>query len=386
MISIKKLNAISSVVENILGSDYLLSDNEANPEGILVRSAQCHNMPFNSALKAIARAGAGTNNIPIDYCTKNGIVVFNTPGANANAVKELVFAAIMMSSRNLLEAVEWCKTLKGKGKEIPDIVEKGKSMFVGQEVKGKTLGVIGLGAIGVMVANEGQDIGLKVYGYDPFISVEHAWGLNRSVRRATSLEDLVANCDYISIHVPLNKDTHGYFNARLCSMVKQGATLLNFSRGEIVDSDAVLAGLEVGMLKNYIVDFPTDEMLSAKGVVCIPHLGASTPESEENCAEMAAKQLKDFLENGNIKNSVNMPDCYMARSGGMRICIINENKPNMIGQLTAALALKHANIANMINKSRGNVAYTIFDLDEHVNDGLVEKLKSIDGVIRVTVL
>ena len=386
MTNIKTLNSISSVVREVMGPTYDIRDDADRPEGILVRSAKCHDMVFNPELLAIARAGAGVNNIPLDRCTQSGIVVFNTPGANANAVKELVFAAMMMSSRNLLEAVEWCKTLKGQGAEVPALVEKSKSRFVGSEVRGKKLGVIGLGAIGVLVANEGAAIGLEVSGFDPFISVEHAWKLSRAVRRADSLEDLVSDCDYISLHVPLSKSTKGYFSAKLCEKVKKGATLMNFSRGELVDIDAVLASLEVGQLRRYITDFPSDEVIGVPNVICIPHLGASTPESEENCAAMAAEELKDYIENGNIKHSVNLPDCELPPAGRERICIINANMPNMIGQFTAALSAHGANITNMLNKSRGDYAYTMIDLDETAGSNISRELSAINGVIRLRVI
>ena len=387
MFKIRTLNAISSVVHEILTPDrYTIADDIASPDALLVRSAKCLDMTFSKELRAIARAGAGVNNIPIERCTQEGIVVFNTPGANANAVKELVFASMMMASRNLYDAIDWCKSLQGKGDEIGSLVETGKKRFIGKELKGKTLGVIGLGAIGVLVANEGFAIGMNVVGYDPFISVEHAWKLSRSIHRVLSLDELVAQCDYISIHVPLTKDTRNYLSADTIYNIKRGATVLNFARGELVESEAMLNALEDGIVSKYIVDFPSEEMIDANNVICIPHLGASTPESEENCAVMAAEQLSDFLENGNIANSVNFPACELARMGEMRICIVNTNKPNMIGQFTALLSEKGANITNMLNKSRGSIAYTMFDLDETINNGIIEKLMQINGVIRVTTL
>lgn len=387
MFRIKTLNSISNAIYDHLNKEnFAVSPDMESPDGILVRSAKCIGMEYNKELKAIARAGAGVNNIPVDGCTETGIVVFNTPGANANAVKELVFAAMMMSSRNLLDAVSWAKTLKGKGTEVPALVEKGKNQFVGPELRGKTMGVIGLGAIGVMVANEAYAIGMNILGYDPYISVDHAWRLSRAVTRARSLEDLVKESDYISIHVPLIKDTHGYIGERLFALMKPTATLLNFSRAELVDTPAALAALKEGKFARYIVDFPTEETLGVDNVIAIPHLGASTPESEENCANMAAMQLKDFLENGNIRNSVNLPDCEMPRSGACRLCVINHNRTNMVGQITGVLAEMGANIANMLNKSRGNFAYTMIDLDEMLPAEVAARLEAIDGIIRVTVL
>ena len=381
MNQIKTLNKIDPVIQTVLAG-YEVSDNTEAPDGILVRSAKCHDMVFNPELKAIARAGAGVNNIPLDRCAAEGIVVFNTPGANANAVKELVFASMMMTSRNLTAAIDWCATLKGNP-DAAALVEKGKNQFVGPELKGKTMGVIGLGDIGVMVANEAYAIGMNVIGFDPFISVNHAWKLSRAIEHADSLDYLIQNSDYISIHVPLSDKTRGYFGEKELSHCKPTATLLNFSRAELVDIPAVLAALESGRIARYIVDFPTPEVIGAKNVIAIPHLGASTPEAEENCARMAAMQLRDYLENGNIHNSVNFPECAMPRSGAMRICLIHRNIPNMVGRITAILAERNANIANMANRSRGEYAYTMLDLDEQLNHGLETALEGIDGVIRV---
>lgn len=387
MRQIKTLNNISNAVKDILTPDaYQISDDAKSPEAILVRSAKCHDMLFNPELRAIARAGAGTNNIPIERATEAGVVVFNTPGANANAVKELVFAAMLMNARNLVDAVNWCHSIAEEGDAIPDMVEAGKKRFTGHELLGKKLGVVGLGAIGVMVANEGYALGMEVQGYDPFISIQHAWGLSRAVERSTSLESLLSTCDYISIHVPLSDKTRHYLNADALSQCKTAAVLLNFSRGELVDDSAVLSALASGELGTYITDFPNKNLIGQPNVVCIPHLGASTPESEENCAIMASRELKDYLENGNILNSVNMPNCSMPRSGEMRICIIHRNAPNMIGQFTNLLSERKANISNMINQSRGDIAYTIFDLDQTVNGGLEEELADLENVIRILVL
>lgn len=382
MKQILKLNKISPVINEVL-EGYEISETAENPDGILIRSAKIHDMEFGSNLMAIARAGAGTNNIPIDRCTEKGIVVFNTPGANANAVKELTFASIMMVSRNLVAAIDWCAGLKGK-EDVPALVEKGKNQFVGPELKGKTMGIIGLGDIGVQVANEAYAIGMNVIGFDPFISIEHAWGLSRAVHRAVSLESLVEQSDFITIHVPLTPNTRNYVSRDLLKHCKPTAMLLNFARGELVDTPAVLEALEEGRLAKYIVDFPTEEVIGRKNVIAIPHLGASTPEAEENCAVMAARELKDYLENGNILHSVNFPECVLPRSGSMRICIIHQNVPNMVGRITALLAERNANITNMMNKSRGNIAYTMLDIDEHLNGTLHHDLASIESVLRVT--
>ena len=380
MFNIKTLDNISNIINDTLKDEFII-DNQSNADAILVRSSNCHELEFDSNLKAIARAGAGTNNIPIDRCTNDGIVVFNTPGANANAVKELVFASIMMVSRNLVKAVEWCQTLPVDD-NVPAAVEKGKKAFIGPELAKKTLGVIGLGDIGVIVANQGISMGMNVCGYDPFISVEHAWGLSHGIERALSLEELVAKCDYISIHVPFNKHTKGYFNKDLCALMKKNAILCNFSRAEVVDEEAVVAALENDAFSKYIVDFPTKNVLNKKNVICIPHLGASTPESEENCAYMAAKELKEYLIDGNIKNSVNFPECELARSGEMRICIIHKNTPKMIHQFVEKLSALGINITNMLNKSRDEIAYTILDIDEKVDADTLEQIQNIEGVIR----
>lgn len=387
MLQIKTLNNISNAVRDILTPDsYAIDDATEQPDAILVRSAKCHDMTFNPELRAIARAGAGTNNIPIDRCTEAGICVFNTPGANANAVKELVFAAMLASSRNLFEAVDWIDTIADEGDEIPALVESGKKRFIGSEVMGKTLGVIGLGAIGVMVANEGYAMNMRVIGYDPYISVQHAWGLSRAVEHASSLDDLLAEADYITIHVPLSDKTKGYASEDFLKKVKRGATLLNFSRGELVDDNAILTALADGQVGRYITDFPNERLVNQPGITCIPHLGASTPESEENCAIMAAQELKDYIENGNIHNSVNYPDCEMPRSGQMRICLLHENAPNMIVKITELLAAKGANITNLNNRSRGNIAYTIVDLDEKVNLSIEDELRTLPSMVRVVIL
>jgi len=387
MFKIKTLNNISDLIySNLTPDKYQVSAGTDKPEGILVRSANMHEMELHPELLAIARAGAGVNNIPVDKCTDNGIIVFNTPGANANAVKELVLAALFMTSRRIVDGIEWIKSLKGAVSELSKLVEKGKSNFVGPEVKGKKLGVIGLGAIGVMVANDAKAIGMDVSGYDPFISVQAAWGLSRAVHRATSLDALLAESDYITIHTPLLKETRDLINKESIAKMKKGVRLLNFARGELVNTEDLLAALEDGTISCYATDFPDDRMLDNRNVIPIPHLGASTPESEDNCASMASHQLAEFLETGNITNSVNYPNCEMARTDRHRITICHRNVPNMVGQITSTLASHDINIADMINKSRGNAAYTMIDIDGEAPADIREKLMSINGVIRVRLI
>ena len=383
MYTIQTLNEISPVINDVFDDSYQIVLDATNPDAILVRSADMLSMSRPASLVAIARAGAGVNNIPIEACSQDGVVVFNTPGANANAVAELVIAAMLLTGRDIVGGIEWTRSLKGQGASVSKLVEKGKGQFVGPELRGKVLGVIGLGAIGALVANAAQGLGMEVIGCDPFITVEHAWGLSRAVRRASSREELIRTADYVTVHVPLLDDTRSMFNAQTLATMKDGATLLNFSRGELVDGGAVLAALQSGKLRAYATDFPTDAMIGVKGVLSIPHLGASTPESEENCAKMAAKQLKDYLETGTIINSVNMPECIVPPSENYRIAIIHKNMPNMVGRMTAILG--NINIADMINKSRGEYAYTVFNLDEPACQDMINQLCSIDGVLRVRV-
>ncbi len=379
------LNSISDVIfETLTPDNFAVSKDEADPHGILVRSMDCHEREMNPSLLAYARAGAGTNNIPIEKCTEAGVAVFNTPGANANAVKELALCCMLVASRNVIEAVEWASALTGD--DVAKQVEAGKKQFVGHELYGKTLGVIGLGAIGVMVANDAHAIGMNVIGYDPFISIEHAWGLSRSIERATSLADMLSRCDFVTIHVPLMDKTRNYLNAQLIDMMKPGAIVLNLARGELVDSTAILAALESGKIARYVTDFPSAAVVGKPGVICVPHLGASTPESEENCARMAAKTLRDYLENGNIVNSVNLPQCTMPVSGVCRVCALHKNVTNMVGQITSVLANAGVNIANMINQSRGDIAYTLLDLDHMVDEKAAKAIEAIPGMIRVRIL
>lgn len=385
MFKIKTLNKISPAgLDRFDRSKYEWGDEIANPDAIMVRSAAMHDMEFDPATKAIARAGAGVNNIPVDKCSEAGIVVFNTPGANANAVKELVILALLMSSRKITASMDWVKTLKGNGDEVGKLVEKGKSKFAGPEIKGKKLGVIGLGAIGILVANAASALGMTVYGYDPYISVDAAWDLSRDVIHASNLKDIYENCDYITIHVPCNKETKGMINASSINMMKSGVRILNFARGELVDEADILAALEESQVKVYITDFPTDAMIDNPNVVAFPHLGASTPESEDNCAAMAAEELIAYLECGNIKNSVNMPTAMMPKTNLPRVCVIHKNIKSVITQISAALT--DINIENMVNQSRGDYAYTMLDASNTPSDEAIKKIQEIEGVINVRVI
>ncbi|RFU65193.1 phosphoglycerate dehydrogenase [Peribacillus glennii] len=384
--TIKTLNNIADSGLNVFKKDTFTIDNDSeNPDAIVVRSFNMHSLDFGSNLKAIARAGAGVNNIPVEKCTEQGIVVFNTPGANANAVKEMVLTTLMASSRNLFDGVAWTKTLEGEGEQIPKLVEAGKKQFVGKEIKGKTLGVIGLGAIGALVANDALDLDMDVIGFDPFISVDTAWNLSRNVQRAMTIEELFANSDYITVHVPLTDETKGMFNQGTFSIMKQGVQILNFSRGELVHETDMEAALENGKVGRYITDFPNENVIKMKNTISIPHLGASTQESEENCAIMAARQVKDFLETGNIKNSVNFPNTSLPYTGKPRVAVFHQNVPNMVGQITQAVSSYHLNIADMVNRSRGEYAYTMIDIDNKVNGdiipGLKEKINEIQGIV-----
>ncbi|MBZ4671298.1 MAG: D-3-phosphoglycerate dehydrogenase / 2-oxoglutarate reductase [Clostridiales bacterium] len=386
MIKIQTLNKIAAIgTDNFDKSKYVVSDSVENPDAILVRSASMHEMEFGSNLLAIARAGAGVNNIPVDKCTEAGICVFNTPGANANAVKELVIAGLLLSSRKVPQAMDWVKTLKGKGDEVPKLVEKGKGDFAGPEIMGKTLGVIGLGAIGVLVANAAISLGMKVMGYDPFLSLKAAWGLSPAVIYSKTLKEIYENCDYITVHVPYNGDTKEMLCAEAFASMKSGVRILNFARGELVNDADMLSALESGKVAAYVTDFPNDALIGAKNVVTIPHLGASTPESEDNCAYMAAVQLIDYIENGNIKNSVNLPDAEMSASG-TKVCIIHKNIPTLISQITAALGSEKINIENMLNKSKKEYAYTMIDASGAISEKVISMLNSIEGVIKVRVI
>ncbi len=381
--NILTLNKIAACGTDRLGAGYNVGEAVENPDGIMVRSASMHDMEMPASLLAIARAGAGTNNIPCDKCAEEGIVVFNTPGANANAVKELVIAGLFLASRKVVPAIEWAKTLKGEGEAVGKLVEKGKGAYAGPEIMGKTLGVVGLGAIGRLVANAAQALGMTVYGYDPYISVDAAWGLSSSIIHASSLEEVYANSDYITIHVPLTPDTKGSVNAAAFAQMKDGVRVLNFSRAALVDSDDMLAALASGKVASYVVDFPTDEMIGVENVVAIPHLGASTPESEDNCAMMAADEIKNYLENGNIVNSVNYPTLVVPRTADTRVCVLHKNIPNVLTAISAAVSAQGLNIEAMNNASKKDYAYTIMDVTGDVSDESLEKIKAVEGVIRV---
>ena len=385
MYQIKTLNKISKNGLDRFNANYNCADEIDAPDAILVRSASMHEMEMPESLLAIARAGAGVNNIPCDKCAEQGIVVFNTPGANANAVKELVLAGLLLCSRKVLPAIEWAKTLKGNGAEVGKMVEKGKGAFAGPEIMGKKLGVIGLGAIGILVANAASTLGMEVYGYDPYLSVDAAWKLSRSIKHAADMNEIFKECDYITVHVPLTPDTKGFINNDSIATMKDGVRILNFARGDLVDSDAIIDALANGKVAAYVTDFPSDEVIGVDGVIAIPHLGASTPESEENCAVMAADEIREYLENGNIVNSVNMPNVVVPRSTAVRVCIVHNNIPNMIAQISSAVSACNINIEKLNNQSRKDFAYTILDV-EAIDDAAIEGIKAIDGVIRVRVI
>ena len=389
MFTIKTLNAISPVgLSKLATNQFEVLVECPDPDGILVRSANMHEMELGKNLKAIARAGAGVNNIPLDKCSERGIVVFNTPGASANAVAELVLGSLIACSRNLAEASQWCKGLKGCD-DMAKSVEKGKKQFVGPEIRGKVLGVIGLGAIGAKVANDALNLGMEVYGYDPYLSVDAAWNLSQHVHHCLNLGDMLPKCDYITIHVPYLPTTKGTINAQTLAACKEGVRVLNFARGELVDNAAMLAALENGHVAVYCTDFPTEELLGVPGVVCTPHLGASTPEAEDNCAVMAAAEISDYLKNGNIVHSVNMPEVSQPRSGGKRVCVIHRNEPGMISSITNITTEAGLNIENMVNKSKKEMAYTMLDvsgMNAATTAQIVEKLNAVPQVIRVRVL
>ena len=352
-------------------------------DAYILRSHQLHDVEFPDTLKAIGRAGAGVNNIPLNNCTNSGIVVFNSPGANANAVKELVIAGMLLASRDILGGVDYVKSISDQSNEIPQLVEKNKSSFKGTELYGKTLGVIGLGAIGLKVANAGLDLGMNVLGYDPFISVNAAWELSSDVVRSESLERLLRQSDYISVHIPFNDKTNGYIHSDRIQMIKKDAVILNFSRNELIDENALVAALNSGKVSKYITDFPNDLMVKQSNVIAIPHLGASTNEAEDNCAVMVSTQLREFLLNGAIQHSVNFPSTFLERSTPYRLTIVNQNVPNVIGQVTSVIANAGVNISEMVNKSREDIAYTIIDLDQDLDQQVVDQLLNIEGVVRV---
>lgn len=386
MYKIKCLNPISRYGLNLLTDKYTVTDDVNEAEGILVRSASMHEMELPEGLEAVARAGAGVNNIPLDKCAEKGIVVFNTPGANANGVKELVIAGLLLGSRDITGGIEWVKA-NASDPAIGKSMEKAKKQFAGNEIKGKTLGIAGLGAIGILVANTAVSLGMKVIGYDPYISVNSALHLSTHVQVCDKLEDLVPQCDFLSVHVPLMDSTKGMINKAVFDLMKDGTVLLNFARDLLVNDDDLEAAIEAGKVKRYVTDFPNAKTANMKNVIAIPHLGASTEESEDNCAIMAVREMMDYLENGNIVNSVNFPRCDMGEiKGAVRICIFNKNVPNMIGQFASVLANCGVNIPSMANNSRGDLAYTLMDADQDIDDTVVEKLAAIPEVFKVRVI
>ena len=383
---VQLLNKIAAVGTNELDSAvYTIGADVTEPDAIMVRSAAMHEMTFDKNLKAIARAGAGVNNIPVDRCTKEGIVVFNTPGANANGVKELAICALLLASRDIVGGIEWAKSLAGTT-EVAKAVEAGKSKFAGQEIKGKSLGVIGLGAIGGMVAGIATHLGMKVVGCDPYISIAGAWNLNHHVSHANTYDDIYAECDYITLHVPATPDTKKMINAESIAKMKDGVRIINLSRADLVDAEAVKAGLESGKIAAYVTDFPTEDILGTKGVVAIPHLGASTEESEDNCAVMAAQELDSYLRYGIIKNSVNFPNVDMPFTSAVRLCILHANVPSILSQITSTLSAEGINIENMTNKSKGDNAYTMVDVSAEPKTESLAKLEAIADIYRVRVI
>ena len=385
MYNIKLLNKISNVgLAKFDTKEFAYSDDMENPDAIMVRSASMHDMEMPESLLAIARAGAGTNNIPVADCANKGIVVFNTPGANANAVKELVVLGMLLSSRKVTKAIDWCKTIKDEGDNVGKTVEKGKSAFAGPELKGKTLGVIGLGAIGKLVAEVAVDLGMDVIGYDPYLPEDAV--LKKGITVNNNLDEIFSVADYITVHVPLTPDTKHMINRESIEKMKDTVRIMNFARGDLADSDAVIEALDEGKMACYVTDFPDAKLIGVDGVIAIPHLGASTPESEENCAAMGAQELIDYLVDGNIKNSVNMPPVFMPRTGVARVTIIHKNQPNMIATITDTFSKDGVNIASFEDKSRGDIAYSIIECDSDVTDAAAKEIEAIDGVIRVRVI
>ncbi len=388
MFKIQTLNKISPKGLDLFSHDsYEVASEIGTPDAIVLRSFKMHDMELPETLCAIARAGAGTNNIPIDRCSDKGIVVFNTPGANANAVKEMVLTSLLLASRDIVNGIIWTQSIKDEGDNVPALVEKAKSQFGGQEIRGKKLGIVGLGAIGAMVANDALALGMEVIGYDPYLSVEAAWELSSDVKKATGLETLLSEVDYLSIHIPLLDSTKGMFNSEKFAMMKDGISILNFARGGLVDNEDLKAALASGKVSTYVTDFPSADLLGIKGVIPIPHLGASTEESEDNCAIMASQQINDYLETGNIRNSVNFPTCELpVKMGHKRLIIANKNIPNMISEITSLLADNSINIGDMLNKSKGDLAYNIIDIDGEVSQDVLDKLREVNGIIFAKVI
>ncbi len=384
MYNVKLLNKIAKCGTDIFNKDtYTVGEDVQNAQAIMVRSAAMHEMEFDKELLAIARAGAGVNNIPLDKCSDEGIVVFNTPGANANAVKELAICALLLGSRKIVDGINWASTLT---EDVAKAVEKGKGAYVGPELYGKKLGVIGLGAIGALLANAAVHLGMKVYGYDPFITVDSAWRLSKEIKHSTELSEIFSECDYISVHVPSTPDTKGMINKDTIATMKDGVRIINLARADLVNNTDIKAALECGKVASYVVDFPTEETVNVPGIVAIPHLGASTPESEDNCAVMAANELVDYLECGNIKNSVNFPAASLPCGGGTRVCVLHKNVPAIIAQISTVLSDEKINIENMVNASKKDNAYTLLEVSGEVTAAVVEKLSAIENVIRVRVI
>ena len=387
MYNVKLVNKISSNgLSRLPKETFNCGADVANPTALLVRSADLHSEEFNPELLCIARAGAGVNNIPLDRAAESGIVVFNTPGANANAVKELVLTGLFLASRKVVEGIEWAKTLKDSGDEAAKLVEKGKGQFVGPEIEGKTLGVIGLGAIGVLVANAAERLGMNVLGYDPYLSVDAAWSVSRNIRHCTDINEIYEKSDYITIHVPATPETTGMINSATMSIMKDGVRILNFARGSLVNTADILKAIEEGKVAKYVTDFPEAALIGVENVIAIPHLGASTPESEENCAVMAVDELKNYVLRGNIKNSVNFPTVVMPKSGEARLCILHRNVPNVVNSITSATSAAGLNIANMQNASKRDWAYTMIDIDGDVSEDIVEKISAIPDVVRTRLI
>jgi len=378
------MNKISPLGLELFPRDrYEIASEIPNPDAILVRSADMNSMEIPSSVLAIARAGVGYNNIPVSACSEKGIVVFNTPGGNANAVKEQAIAALLLSSRNIVGGINWCKTIADQADQVPDIVEKEKSRFEGPEIRGKVLGVIGLGAVGVMVVNDAIALGMEAIGYDPFLSVDAALKLSRAVTRADTLEGLLAKADYLSLHLPLNNETKGIFNAEKFRFMKKGVRIINLARGGLVNEAEMITALNSGRIASYVTDFPSAELLACPGAICIPHLGASTPEAEDNCAIMAVQQIIDYLETGAIHNSVNMPRCHLERMSPHRILVINRNIPGMVGQVTTLVAGAGINIQSLVNHHREEYGHNIIDTEQRIPDEALEKIKKVEGIIRV---
>jgi len=387
MYQIKTLNKISTIgLAALPAQRYKIGDEMENPDAILVRSAKMHDYAFNPELQCIARAGAGTNNIPLDKCAEEGIVVFNSPGANSESVKELAVCAMLLASRDILGGVQWAQETAAKGEDVAALMEKAKSQFAGPEIMGKTLGIIGLGAIGAKLANAALSMGMRVFGYDPYLSVQAAWGLSSEVQHAEDLEKIYRNCDYISLHLPCLDSTRGMINSETISLMKDGVRIINLARGELVNENDIASALESGKVSKYVTDFPTTKLAAQKNVIPIPHLGASTPESEDNCAIMAAQEIDEYLIRGNIRNSVNYPSAYMDPSGAARICVLHKNVPAIISGVLKHVSENGLNVENMVNKSRDQYSYCMIDVNSAVSDALADQISQVDGVLRVRVI